>query len=136
MSSMRSASSRTRTRTERERDEPPLEEVVEPARGGDEDVGAARLLRLSADGRSAVDGGDAQVARRGERLQVGDDLRGELAGRDEHERARVPVGAGRPLDHRDAEGERLARARGRRGEDVHAGERVGQDERLDRERRR
>ena len=87
MSSMRSASSRTSTRTDAERDEPPLEQVVEPAGRRDEQLRAARLLRLTADRRAAVDRRDPQVARRGERLQLVDDLRGELAGRDEHERA-------------------------------------------------
>ena len=128
MSSMRSASSRTRTRTDRERDEAPVEQVVEPARSRDEDLGAPRLLRLSADRRSTVDGGDAQVACCGERLQVGDDLGGELAGRYEHERARMPVGAGRPLDHRNAERERLAGACRRRGQDVDSGEGIAKDE--------
>ena len=48
----------------------------------------------------------------------------------------MPVGAGRALDHRDPEAEGLAGARGRGGEDVHAGERVREDQRLDRERGR
>ncbi len=108
---------------------------MEPPGSRDEDLGAAGLLRLPADGGSAVDGRDPQVAGRGERLQVGDDLRGELAGRDEHECARVPVGADRPLDHRDAEREGLAGAGRRRGQDVDAGESVGEDEVLDCERR-
>ena len=91
----------------------------------------ARLLGLRRDRRAAVDGGDAQALGLGERLQVGGDLQRELAGRDEHERAGARVRAGRALDERQAEGERLAGARRRLGEDVEAGERVGQDERLD-----
>ena len=118
-----------------ERHETPLEEVVEPPRSCDEDLGAPGVLRLTTDGGSTVDGGDAQVAGCGKRLQVGDDLGGELACRDEHERARMPAGPGRPHDQREAEGERLPGACRRCGQDVQAGESVAQDEVLDRERR-
>ncbi len=117
-----------------ERDETLLEKILEPARSSDEDLGPPSLLRLTADGGATVDGGDPQVAGCGEWLQVGDDLGGKLARRDEHERARMPAGTGRPHDHREAEGERLAGARRGCGEDVHAGESVAQDEVLDRKR--
>ena len=107
---------------------------MEPPRSRDEDLGAPGVSRLTTDGGSTVDRSDTQVAGCGKRLQVGDDLGGELARRDEHERARLPAGTGRPHDHREAEGERLAGARRRCGQDVEAGESVGQDEVLDRER--
>ena len=48
----------------------------------------------------------------------------------EDERAGPGVRAGRALDDRDAEGERLAGARRRLGENVEAGEGVREDERL------
>ena len=83
----------------------------------------------------AVDRGDLQSPRGGDRPKLVDDLRGELARRDEDERARMGGCVGGALDQRDAEGECLARPRRRRREDVDAGERVGQNESLDRERR-
>jgi hypothetical protein len=118
-----------------DRDETPLEEVVEPPRSRDNDLGTPCFLSLSGDRRSAVDRGDPEVAGDRERLQVGDDLRGELARRDEHERARMPSCARRPLDHRNAERERLAGPRRRRRQDVDTGESIGKNETLDRERR-
>jgi hypothetical protein len=59
------------------------------------------------------------------------DLRGELARGGEDQRARAAVARLDAVDDRDAEGERLAAARGRAGEDVAAGEHVGDDEVLD-----
>ena len=106
----------------------PLDQVVEAARCGDEDVRAARLLDLRADRRAAVDGRDAQALRLGERAEVVGNLDRELTGRYEHERAGAGVRADGALDERQAEGERLARARRRLGEDVEAREGVGQDE--------
>ena len=117
-----------------ELDEALLEEVVEAAGRRDEHVRAARLLRLRPDGHAAVDGRDAQALRLRERPQVGGDLGRELAGRDEHECCRLGAGAGRALDERQAERERLAGAGRRLGEDVEAAERVREHELLDRER--
>ena len=82
-----------------------------------------------------------------ERLQHVVDLDGELAGRQEHEAARTcrvaravddrAVGAGelvgQALEHRQAEGERLARPGLRLAADVASGEGVGDGQRLDRE---
>ena len=55
----------------------------------------------------------------------------ELARRHEDECAGPRVRAGRALDERHAEGERLAGARRRLGENVEAGERVREHEPLD-----
>ena len=58
--------------------------------------------------------------------EIGEDLghlHGELAGRDEDERAGASVAGLHLLDDRDREGERLAGARGGLGEHVMAGER-------------
>ena len=75
-------------------------------------------------------------ARRAEQRQLLGDLQRELARRDEDERrGRLLVGR-EPLDERQPEGERLARAGRRLAEDVAAGERVGDDEGLDAERLR
>ncbi len=67
--------------------------------------------------------------RLGERPEVGGDLGRELAGGDEDEGAGAAGRAGGALDERQAEGERLARAGRRLGEDVEPGERVGEHER-------
>ena len=68
---------------------------------------------------------------RRERRQVGRHLQRELARRHEDECAGALARPGRPLDERQAEGERLAGAGRRLGEDVEAGERVRKDEVLD-----
>jgi hypothetical protein len=96
-------------------------------------VDGLALLLLDAD--AAVDRGDLQRAGVGQRVELVDDLRGQLAGRGEHERRRAAVAVGvEAVEHRDAEGEGLARARGRLGEHVAAGEHVADDEVLDGER--
>ena len=114
-----------------ELDRPALDQVEEPAGSGDEDVGLPRLVDLAADRRAAVDGRDLQPLRRGKRLDVRRDLDRELAGRDEDERARASAPGGGALDERQPEGERLAGAGRRLGEDVESGERVREDEVLD-----
>ncbi len=116
----------------REREGAALQQVLEPAGSGDEDVGALRGARLLLEADAAVDGARRCSARaRGERLQLVDDLGGELARRGEHERRRTPRIGRDPVDHRRAEGERLARAGGRLGEHVATGEHVADDELLD-----
>ena len=117
-----------------ELDQTLLEEVVEPAGRRDEHVRAARLLRLRPDGHAAVDRCDAQALRLGQRPEVGCDLGGELAGRDEHERRRLAAGAGGALDERQTERERLAGAGRGLGEDVEPAERIREHELLDGER--
>ena len=69
------------------------------------------------------------------RPQIGDDLGGELACGDEHERAGPLPAARDALDHRQPEGKGLPGPGGRRGEHVTTCERVPEDELLDRERR-
>ena len=46
------------------------DQVLEPARGGDDDVGALRRLDLGAEADAAVDGGDLQVAGAGDRARA------------------------------------------------------------------
>ena len=117
-----------------ERDHLALDEILQPAGRRDDDVRALELLRLRADRSAAVGEADLDALRRGERLDLLGDLERELAGRHEHERRRGLAVGGRPLDERDAEGERLARARRRLREDVATREGVREDEGLDAER--
>ena len=95
-----------------------VEQVLEAAGGGDDDVGLSGLPRLRLDADPAEDGGDLQGSGLRDRAQLVDDLLGELAGGREDEgrgAARVGLDA---LGHRDAEGERLARPGRRLDEDV------------------
>jgi hypothetical protein len=111
----------------------PVHEVEQAARGGDEQVGAAGVLRLALDADAAVDGGDGQALGLGDVAGVVDDLAGELTRGGEDERGGPRVAGLQALEDREDERERLAGAGGRLGEDVVAGQRVGDDERLDRE---
>ena len=108
-----------------------LHEVEQATRGRDEQVGAAGELRLALDAHAAVDGGDGEAAGLGDVAGVVDDLAGELARRGEHERGGALVARAQALEDRQDEGERLAGAGGRLGEDVVALQRVGDDELLD-----
>ena len=116
-------------------DDPLRDQVFEPAGAGDEDVDAPAhrpALRLVAD--TAVDGEDGPVPDVGERRQLTLDLRGELAGRREHEGAGLlGLRAPDPVDERDAEGDGLAGAGGGAPADVATREQVGDREGLDRE---
>ena len=107
------------------------EQVLQPAGRGDEDVRAARVARLLLEADAAVDGADLEVAGCASGAQLVDDLAGELARRREHQRRRAAASAAIRSTIGDAEGERLAGARGRLGEHVAAGEHVGDDELLD-----
>ena len=87
-----------------------LQLVLEATRGGDDDVGVGGLLGLGVKSDPAVDGGDLQRPGMGNGTKLVDDLLGELPGgrQDEGRRAaRVGLDA---LDHRNAEGKRLARS--------------------------
>ena len=107
------------------------DQVLEPARRRDHDVGAARKLRLALDSDTAVHGRDRQCAGRADVAQLLDDLGGQLARRHEHEpRAAGGVGLD-AVDHWKAEGERLAGAGGRADEHVAPGQDVRDDCRLD-----
>ena len=114
-----------------ERDRAALEDVLQAAGRGDDDVRAAGALHLALDAGAAVDGGDGQRAGVRDVVHVVDDLQRELARRGEDQRGGAAIGRLEALDDRHGEGERLARAGGRLGEDVVAGEDVRDDERLD-----
>ena len=78
----------------------------------------AACLACAVEADAAEDGSDLERARVRDRAELVDDLLGELAGGREDEgrgAARLGLDA---LDHRDAEGERLARPGRRLDEDV------------------
>ena len=114
-----------------ERDQPSVEQVLEAAGRGHDDVRETRDVRLLAECDTAVHGCHAEVAGGRERLDLLGHLDGELARRDEHERGWTCVVVRRPLDERDREGEGLARARRRLREEVRARERGRDGPRLD-----
>ena len=116
-----------------ERDQPALDQILEAAGRGDEDVSATRALGLARDRRAAVDGRHPELLRAADQLELARDLRAELARRDEDQHRRLAVGGGDPLDDRQAEGKGLAGPGRRLRQHVEAGERVREDERLDRE---
>jgi hypothetical protein len=94
-------------------------------------VRAARLAGLLLEADAAVDGRDREVAGAGDGTRLVDDLVRELARRGEHE-CRRALGVGSDaVDDRHGERERLARAGGRLGEHVTAGQNVGDHELLD-----
>src|SRR5919199_764153 len=113
---------------------PPVEQVLQAPGRRDQELGAARGAGLLLEADAAVDRGDPQPSGACDRARLVHDLGGELAGRREDERARPAAARCDPLDDRDREGERLAGAGRRLGEDVAAGEDVGDDEPLDGER--
>ena len=106
-----------------------LQQVLEPARGGDDDVGAlAELAGLLVVRRTAVHGDHLEVHGVGQRLDGLGDLVGQLAGRDDHHRTRVAraaLAAGQLGEGRDAEGEGLAGAGLGAAQHVVAGHPVG-----------
>ena len=93
-----------------ERDRAPLEQVMQAAGGCDDDLGSARLPRLARDRGAAVDGHDPEPENLAERLELGDDLTGELARRHENEGSGRATVTGGALHERDAEGEGLPRS--------------------------
>jgi hypothetical protein len=111
---------------------PAGDQVLEPSRRGDHDVGLPGQLGLLLETDPAVDGGDRERARCRERPYLLDDLADELARRREHQRGRPFVGGLDQIDEGDAERERLTRPGRRLHQHVVAGERVGYDRRLDR----
>ena len=117
-----------------ERERAALEEVLQAAGRGDEDVRLGGLAGLALERDAAVDRGDLQRACVGDVPRLLDDLRRELAGGGEDERRGALGRRLEAVDERHAEGERLAGPRGGRDEDVVAGEDVGDDQALDCER--
>ena len=114
-----------------ERDQALLDEVVEPAGGGDDDVRAAQALHLRLDRGAAVGGCRTDALRLAEQYELLGHLERELAGGGEHERGRGRLVGRDELDDRQREGERLPGARRRLAEDVAALERDRDDEGLD-----
>ena len=140
MSSMRSASSSTRYSTPVELGVRRLEVIEQPARRGDDHVHAAAegvLLRAHAD--AAVDRGAGQRRVHGERVEVLEDLRRQLARRRQHQRARRPArlarsaGAGSAAETPRSCRCRSARRRARRGPDIAGRNRLGLNRRRPRE---
>ena len=117
-----------------ERHRTPLEQVVQPAGRGHEDVCRLRALGLRMERNATVDGRHLQVLRAGDHLDVLGHLRAELTGGDEDEGGRTLRVGLESLDDRDSEGERLARTGRRLREDVAPGQQIREHERLDRER--
>ena len=113
-----------------------LEEVLEAAGGGDDDLDAlAERLHLALHAGAAVDGEHLGLGAPAQGHELLLHLRGELTGGHEHE-ALGPAGRGL-LDageQREAEGDGLAGAGGRLAADVAAGEGVGERGGLDGER--
>ncbi len=118
-----------------ERDQPALDQVLQTARRRDDDLRALRALRLGADRRAAVDGGDSEALRAGELLELLGDLRSRARASG---RARAPWVSARPpvvfSTIGIANASVLPEPVGDFAEHVVAGERVGQDEGLDAER--
>ena len=118
-----------------EPDEPAFHEVVQAARGRDQDVRRPDAFRLLTHVRSAVDGHHPKVLRLGDVFEGVADLLGELARRGEHERDGPTFGRGIDLiDDRDREPEGLAGAGLRPRERVSSGGRILDHHDLDRER--
>ena len=108
-----------------------LEQVLEAAGAGDNDVCAGGALGLGLDSDATVDGGDREGAGGCDRFDLVDDLAGQLAGRREDE-CRGPTGVGGDhVDQRDSEGKGLAGAGGRLDQHVVAVEDVLDDLLLD-----
>ena len=136
MSAMRSASSTTTWSTSPSDTRPDCDQVLEPAGARHDELDAGvEGLALRAVAHPAVHRHDVVAALAHERAQLAGDLLGQLPGRGEHEGGgTATLRRTQPGDERQAEGERLARAGGRAAGDVAAGEGVGDDGGLDRDR--
>ena len=81
-----------------EREGAALEQVLEAAGRGHEDVGALGVASLLLEAHAAVDGGDREVAGTGERAQLLDDLARQLArGGEDERRGAARAGATRSI---------------------------------------
>ena len=114
-----------------------VEQVHQAAGAGHGDVdAAAQRVELLAEAVAAVERLDEAAAGAGQQGQLVADLRGQLTGRHEHEAlGAAGLGLADAGDHRDAEGDGLARPGGGLAAEVAAGEGVGQGHGLDGERR-
>ena len=108
-----------------------LEEVLQAAGGGHDDVGLRGRAGLLDDAHAAVDRGDLQRAGVRQRADVVDDLAGQLARGGEDEGRRTAVVGLDAVRDGGAEGDGLARSGRRLREHVVPGEDVGDDELLD-----
>src|SRR5204862_6457539 len=115
----------------RQVEQPALRKILEAARRGDEDVRLLGALALGAERNAAVGRCHAEAIRLGEGVEILGDLRRQLPSRYEDERGWTGIGCRGALDDGQREGEGLAGSRRRADEDIHAGERVGEDELLD-----
>ena len=115
-----------------------VHQVLQAARRGDDDVGpGAQLLDLAVVRRAAVHGDELELRGERQRLDGAAHLGGQLAGRDDDQRARVlgaAVLTGQAGQDRQAEGERLAGAGLGAAEHVRALHGVRDDGGLDRRR--
>ncbi len=115
-----------------------VQQVGEPPRGGDQDLGAlAQRVDLAVDRGAADDRGRTQTDRGGVRGERLGDLGGQLTGGHEHHReGALALGAAsrRTAEHRQSEGQGLAGAGPAAAEDVPAREGGGQRRGLDGER--
>ena len=138
MSAMRSASSTTAIWTSARIDVALLDQVLEASGTGDEDVdAAAQRCALRAVAGAAVDGRDAQVARRARaaRCTFATCAASSRVGTSTSAVGRFGLALRVLAAMTQTEGERLAGAGGRASRDVAAGQGVGERRGLDRERR-
>ncbi len=114
-----------------EREEFLLQEVLEAARAGDDDVDTGlKRCNLPLLGDATENGGDIHAIGLSERGQCCSDLGGEFARRRENQPARAPglaaSAVGKPGNHGDREGERLAAAGFASAENVSSAQGVGE----------
>ncbi len=117
-----------------ERERAPGEEILEPARRGHDDVCPRRVAGLLLQPGAAVHGAEAQRPGVADVAQLGHDLLGQLAGGGEHEGGRPGAVARRAIDERDPERQGLAGPGRGLGQQVAAGQPVGDGQTLDGER--
>ena len=114
-----------------------LDQILEPAGAGDEDVNATtKRVDLRAIASAAVDGSDLTATGFGERLHLAADLIGELAGwREDEGGGTARLGGRHTSGNGEAESDRLAGARGGSASHVATRDCVRNGRSLDRERR-
>ena len=110
------------------------EEVLKAAWGRDQDVGATCGSNLAALRDATVDGLNRDSFRGSDHPKLCCDLPRKLACRDEDQTGGTAHRGTAALNHRDTEGEGLARTRWGLRQDVASGHDIGDDRRLNRER--
>jgi len=116
-----------------EGDDAALEQILEPAGRGHDDVRVLGAAGLALDAHPAVHRRDLESARMDGGQQLVHDLHGQLARRAEHEGGGAPVVRLDAVGQRQAERQRLAGAGGGLGENVVACQNVGDHQPLHRE---